>query len=60
MDIVIYLSQPESLENLKKITRLNFQASVFLLAKNQHYIIIAFYMLKIEFKLENTGLTKKG
>ena len=40
------------LENLKKITRLSFQNLVFLLAKNRYFVIIAFKMLKMEFKFK--------
>jgi len=44
------LKSSKSLENLKKMTRLNFQNLVFLLAKNRNFVIIAFKMLKMEFK----------
>ena len=39
----------------KSITRLNFQNEVFLLAEHRYYIIIAFKMLKMEFKFEYTS-----
>ena len=47
-------------QNLKKITRFNFQSYLFLLAKNGHYVIIMFEILKIDFKFECTRLAKKG
>ena len=40
--------------NLKKNTRLNFQNLVFLLAKNRYFVVIAFKMLKMEFKFKYT------
>ena len=56
------------LKDVKKITRLNFQTSVFCCRfpiskfqlKNQFYIIITFKMLKIELTFEYARLTKKG
>ena len=39
-------------QNLKKITRLNFQNLVFLLATNRYFIIIPFEMLKMELKFK--------
>ena len=38
------------LRNRKKITRLNLQKFVFLLAKDQYFIVVALKMLKMEFK----------
>ena len=40
-------------KSYEKITRLNFQKLVFLLAKNRIFVIIAFKMLKMEFKFKN-------
>ena len=40
-------------------TRLNFQNCVFSLAQNQYFVVIAFKMLKIEFKFEYTRLITK-
>ena len=37
-------------ENLKKITRLNFQNLVFSLPKHRHFVVIVFKMLKVEFR----------
>ena len=51
---------PESSENRRKITRLNFQNYVFLLDKNQHYVIIAFKMLKMELNSSVEGKQRKG
>ena len=48
------LNLSKSWENRKKITRLNFQNLVFLLAKNRYFIIIAFKMLKMDFKFMYT------
>ena len=44
---------------LRKITRLNFQTLVLLLAINQYFIVIAFKMLKLEFKFKYMILIKK-
>ena len=41
---------------VKKITRLNFQNLVFLLAKYRCFVIIAFKVLEMEFKFEYTIL----
>ena len=41
-------------QNLKKTTRLNFQNWVLLLAKTRYFVIIAFKMLKMEFKFMYT------
>ena len=49
-------SKPQ--ENLKKITRLNYQKLVLLMAKNWYYIIITFNMLKMEFKFKYKILAK--
>ena len=49
----------KSLENLKKITRLNFQNLVYLLAKDRYFVVIAFKMLKMEFKFRYTMLITK-
>ena len=49
----------KSLENLRKIMRLNFQNLMFLLAKNRYSIIIAFKILKMEFKFNYTILITK-
>ena len=43
-----------------KVTWLNLQNEVFLLAKNRYYLIITLKMLKIKLKIEYTRLTKKG
>ena len=48
----ITLKWSKSQENLKKITRLNFQNEVFLMAKNRYFVIIAFKMLKMQFKFK--------
>ena len=55
----IKLKFSKSYENLKKITRLYFGSLVFLLAENRYYVGIKFKMLKIEFKIEYTGLAMK-
>ena len=47
------------LRNLKKITRLNFQHLMFLLTKNQHFVVTAFKMLKMEFKSKYATLITK-
>ena len=47
------------LENLKKVMRLNSQNVVFLLAKNQYFVDIAFKILKMEFKFKHTILITK-
>ena len=47
------------LRNLEKITRLNFQNLVFLLAKNQYFVVIALKMLKMEFKFKHAILLTK-
>ena len=44
------------LKNIKKITMLNFQNLVFLLAKNRYFVVIAFKNLKMEFKFKYTIL----
>ena len=49
----------KSYENLKKITGLNFQKLVLLLAKNRYFVVIAFKMLKMEFKFKYTVLITK-
>ena len=46
------LKSSKSEENRKKITRLNFQNLVFLLTKNRYFVVIAFKMLKMEFKIQ--------
>ena len=40
-------------QDLKKITRINFQNLVSLLDKNRYFIVISFKILKMEFKLYN-------
>ena len=52
----IRLKWTKSLENHKAQFR---KLSVFLLAKNRYYVIIAFKIMKMEFKFEHTRLTKK-
>ena len=47
------------LENLKKTTKLNLKNSVFSLAKNQYFVVIALKMLKMEFKFMYTILITK-
>ena len=42
--------------NLKKTTRLSFQNLVFSLAKNRYFVVVAFKMLKMEFKFKYTML----
>jgi len=44
------------LRNRKKIARLNFQNLVFLSAKIRYFVIIAFKVLKMEFKFKYTIL----
>ena len=39
------------LRNLKKMKRLNFHKLVFLLAKNRYFVVIAFKIFKMEFKV---------
>ena len=50
------LKWSKSKENRKKITRLNFDSLVFLLAKDGYFVVIAFKILKIEFKFKYTIL----
>ena len=49
----------KSYENLKKTTRLYFQSLMLLLVKSRYYVIIAFKMIEIEFKVEYTKLAKQ-
>ena len=44
------------LRKLEKVTRLNFQHYVFSLAKSRYFVIIAFNMLKTEFRFEYARL----
>ena len=53
------LKWSKSKENLKKIMRFNFQNLVFLLAKNRYFVVIAFKVLKMEFKFKYTTLITK-
>ena len=48
-----------SSQNLTKITRLNFQNVVSSLAKKRYFVVIAFKMLKVEFKSKYTILLMK-
>ena len=50
------LKLSKSLENLKTITRLNFQHLVFLVAKNRYFVVIVFKILRMEFKFKYTIL----
>jgi len=46
--------------NFQNFVVLNYQfPKVLLLAKNQYFVIIAFKMLKMEFKFKNTTLLTK-
>ena len=47
------------LKNHKKITRLNFQKLLLLLAKNRYFVAIAFKIFKMEFKFKYTILITK-
>ena len=47
------------LRNLEKITRLNFQKLVFLMARNRYLVVIPFEMLNMEFILKYTILITK-
>ena len=49
----------KSYENFKKITRLNFQNLMFLMVKNRYFVVVAFKMLKMEFKFKHTILITK-
>ena len=46
-------------EIIKKITKLNFQNLASLLTKNQHFVVIALKMLKMEVKFKYTILYTK-
>ena len=43
----------------EKITRVNFQNLVFLLANNRYFVLIAFKMLRMEFIFKYTILITK-
>ena len=47
------------LRKSSEITRLNFQNLVFLLVKNQYFVVVAFKMLKVEFNFRYTILITK-
>ena len=50
----------KTLENLKKVTRLDFQNLVFLLAKIWYFVVFAFKVLKVEFKFKYIILITKA